>query len=244
MKKVKISIVSYSNTIPFVHGLENSNCLSLDSFELSKDTPAICYEKIKNNEADIGLIPVATIPTLNNVKIISDYCIGAEGKVKSVILASHVPLKEIKQVYLDYQSKTSNQLVQTLARLHWKQSFDFVFSKPGYENSINGNKAGVIIGNRALEMRDKFPHVYDLAGEWYDFTGLPFVFACWVQNKEIPTEFINNFNKALQFGISKINMLTADNPTLNSYLTKNINYFLDERKKEAIKLFWMLSKNT
>ena len=243
MSKINISIVSYSNTIPFVHGIEKSQYLDQSSFNLYKDTPALCYERIKNNDADVGIIPVATIPLMNNVEIFTDYCIGAEGNVKSVILASNVPLKDIKKVYLDYQSRTSNMLAQVLARLHWKINVDFAFSQVGYENKITSDTAGVIIGDRALELQNNYKYVYDLAGEWFKFTGLPFVFACWVKNKEIPKTFVESFGKALKSGINNIDKITANKPELNSYLKNNINYFLDENKKEAMKLLWLLSKD-
>jgi len=242
VRKINISIVSYSNTIPFVYGIKKSQYLDKDSFVLYKDNPAQCFERIKNNQADIGIIPVATIPLLKDVEIFSDYCIGSENKVKSVILASNVPLKDIKKVYLDYQSRTSNTLVQVLSKNHWKVDFDFIQSDSGYENKIENNTAGVIIGNRALELQNKYKYVYDLSEEWFNFTGLPFVFACWVKNKEIPESFIENFNKALKSGINNIDRITKNDAELNFYLKENINFILDERKREAMKLFWFLSR--
>ncbi len=134
-------------------------------------------------------------------------------------------------------------LVQILSQQYWKQNIEFILSDAGYENSISNNTAGVIIGNRALEYQSNYKYVYDLSEEWFNFTGLPFVFACWVRNKEISENFIENFNKALKSGINNIDKITINNPDLNSYLKENINYFLDERKKEAMKLFWLMSKN-
>lgn len=242
MNKINISIVSYSNTIPFVYGIEQSQYLDKSSFTLYKDNPAQCFERIKNNQADIGIIPVATIPLLNNVEIFSDFCIGAERNVKSVILASNVPLNEIKKVFLDYQSRTSNMLVQVLAKHHWRLDLEYVRSDTGYEEKIENTTAGVIIGNRALELQKNYKYVYDLAGEWFSFTGLPFVFACWVKNKEIPEKFIEDFNRALKSGINNIDKITSNEPELNYYLKENINFQLDDRKNEAMKLFWLLSK--
>ncbi len=243
MSKIKISIVSYSNTIPFVHGIENSGYLQSNSYELYKDTPSKCFDKIKNNEADIGIIPVATIDLLDNVKIISDFCIGAENTVQSVILASNVPLGKIKKVFLDYQSRTSNLLTQVLAKFYWEKRFDFIYSGKGYEKKIDDNTAGIIIGDRAIELQHNYKYIYDLSEEWYKFTGLPFVFACWVKNKDIPANFLSNFNKALMYGINDIDKITSENSGLNHYLKKNIDYFLDERKKEAMQLFHTLANN-
>ena len=102
-KKVKISAVSYANTYPFLYGIHKK----LDSkyFELSLDVPSECARKLINNEVDLGLIPVATIPLVDNSKIISDYCIGANGAVKTVLLMSKLPIENIYLEFLTINKK-------------------------------------------------------------------------------------------------------------------------------------------
>ena len=68
MTKIKISAVSYTNTLPFIYGLENSKIIN--HIELSKDIPSVCAKKLISNKVDIGLVPVAIIPKLNNYEII------------------------------------------------------------------------------------------------------------------------------------------------------------------------------
>jgi chorismate dehydratase len=94
---IKISCVRYLNSQPFVYGLKNNSIIN--DIELSLDTPSDCAEKLLNGTVDIGLIPVAVIPALKESHIISDYCIGADGKVETVLLLSDVPLNEIKNVF-------------------------------------------------------------------------------------------------------------------------------------------------
>ena len=118
MRVLRISAVSYLNAFPFVYGIENAGLLN--DYELMIDTPADCAVKLLQNEADIGLLPVAVLPEMEYYEIIGDYCIGCKGAVGSVILYSDVPLKHIKHIYLDYQSKTSVQLIKILAIKHWR----------------------------------------------------------------------------------------------------------------------------
>ena len=118
MKKVKVSVVSYLNSKPFIFGLQQSHIIN--DIDLSLDIPAVCAQKLLEDKVDIGLIPVATIPLLKEKYILSDYCISAIGKVASVLLYSEVPLEKIEKVILDYQSRTSVQLVQVLAKHFWK----------------------------------------------------------------------------------------------------------------------------
>ena len=117
MDKIRVSAISYLNSIPFVYGLENSPLQS--EIELSLDIPSECAKKLLENKVDIGLVPVAIIPQLKFSEIIGPYCIGANGPVESVCLFSQVPLNDIEEIQLDFHSKTSVQLVQLLSKKYW-----------------------------------------------------------------------------------------------------------------------------
>ncbi len=110
--KIRVGAVSYLNTKPLVYGFDNG--LMKDDIELSFEYPSLLAEQLKNDEIDIGLIPVAAIPSLPESHIITNVCIGASGSVASVCLFSDVPIEEIKFIYLDYQSRTSVALLKVL----------------------------------------------------------------------------------------------------------------------------------
>jgi chorismate dehydratase len=193
---------------------------------------------------DLGLIPVAVIPELKEHHIISDYCIGAEKKVESVMLYSEVPLEQIDNVLLDYQSRTSVALVQILAKNYWKIHPQWIPAKENFENEIGGKTAAVIIGDRTFGMKEKYRFSYDLAEEWQKFTGLPFVFACWVSNKVLPDDFVASFNQAIKKGLedrpSLIKELKAEKRydiDVNLYLNSSISYDLNTLKKQALQMF-------
>ena len=155
MTKIRISAVSYTNTFPFIYGIENSKII--DHIDLSKDIPSVCAQKLLDNKVDIGLIPIAVMPKLNHSEIISDYCIGASGPVRSVILASFKPLNEIETIYLDYHSRSSVMLTRILAKKFWKINVRWTETTEGFENRIKENEAAVIIGDKALSVEKKFP---------------------------------------------------------------------------------------
>jgi chorismate dehydratase len=229
--------------MPFLYGLEMSGLINTQ-INLSRDIPSECARKLLNNEVDIGLIPVAVIPQLNESYIISDYCIGANGAVNSVMLYSEVPLEKIEKIHLDYQSRTSVQLVKILAKEFWKINPEFIAAEKGFENTISGNTAAVVIGDRTFELNNKFPFVFDLPQEWKKMTGLPFVFATWVANKKIADDFLQQFNTALKQGISNIEKsithyhLQEKYPTnVSEYLKSYIQYNFGEAQKTALKTF-------
>jgi chorismate dehydratase len=242
MSKIKISAVSYLNTKPFIYGLQHSPVYA--AIDLSLDTPADCAKKLMNNEADIGLVPVAAIKAMPDANIISKFCIGAKGAVGSVLLVSDVPLEQIRNIYLDYQSMTSVKLLGILVKNLWKINPTLIQGSPGYENKITGTSAGLIIGDRALLSKSNYNFVYDLASSWLELTGLPFVFACWVSNHKQDEIFIDQFENALAEGVSRIGELLSSQhelavkfPGAFDYLSKNIQFDFDEEKKKALQMF-------
>ena len=242
IKKIKVSAVSYLNTLPFLFGINNSEVQ--EELDLSLDIPSDCAKKLLKGEVDLGLVPIAVIPELKQHYIVSDYWIGTEGKVESVALFSEVSLNEIEEIYLDYQSKTSVNLVQILAEKYWDISPKWINAKAGFENKIQGTTAAIIIGDRTFNLPKHYQYKYDLAEQWLEFTGLPFVFACWVANKELPTPFINRFNEGLKKGIVNLDKVILDydeksisKQELETYLTQNISYTLNAEKQKAITLF-------
>ena len=239
---ITISAISYLNTIPFLYGLQHSGILS--NIDLNLDVPSACAEKLINNKIDVGIVPVAIIPFLEYHEIISDYCIGANDAVKTVLLVSNKPLHLIEKIYLDYDSRTSVQLVKVLAKNFWK--IDPLWEKLNKEDVVSPETidTAVLIGDKTFYTADKYFYVYDLALEWKRFTNLPFVFACWIANKPLPDDFKANFNNAIKFGAENIRKAIAQYPDkvpkhvdAYDYLTNNVSFNLDEKKKEGMKLF-------
>ena len=239
---LKISAVSYLNTIPFIHGLKQSELIK--TIDLQLDYPSICADKLINGTVDLALVPVAVIPKLKKAYIISDYCIGANGAVDTVCLYSDVPIEEIENIALDYQSRTSVALLKILLKEYWQLNPELKKANVGFEENIKGNHAALVIGDRAFALNTKHAYIYDLSAIWKKMTGLPFVFAAWVANTKLPQDFIISFNKALEKGLSNIDKALAlegdsypncKNP--EDYLNNKISYNLDVEKQKGMELF-------
>lgn len=234
MNKIRISAVAYTNTKPFIYGISHSELL--EKIDLSLDIPSDCAAKLINQQVDIGLIPVAAIPFVPNANIISDYCIGSVGAVNSVFIFSNLPVEEIKSVRLDSHSRTSNNLAKVLLKFYWKKDVAFT-------TDINtATDAIVLIGDRTFGQKESYPFVYDMGEEWMNFTGLPFVYAAWVANKEIDPSFVKEFNEALSIGLAQRNELLNQLPVhqgfdLRDYLFNKLDFDLSAKKREALELF-------
>ena len=240
-KKWRIGAVSYLNTRPLLLGMEQSPFK--ERIDLVKSYPAQIAQDLLDDTIDIGLVPVAIMPLLKNPQVISKYVIGTEGEVASVALFSEVPMDQIEKVYLDYQSRTSVALAKILFKQHWNKEVEFLIATEGYINEISGTTAGVIIGDRALASLNHFEHVYDLGLAWKQYSGLPFVFAAWVANKPIPSEFMEAFDVANGYGLSHLEQVIAFIPAaeqvydLHKYYTENISYELTSEKRKGLELF-------
>ena len=241
MRKLKVTAVSYLNTKPLLYGLLQSPIAQ--QIELKLDIPSICAKRLKAGDADLGLVPVAIIPELDAPHLISDYCIGTVGAVKTVALYSERPLEEVEELYLDHHSRTSVELTKLLLRDHWKVNPQLIPATDGYIDNLGGARAGLVIGDRTIGLEERFPYVYDLGEAWLQFTGLPFVFAAWVSTRPLEPEFTTAFNRAMQQGIAHIPelmyLLPSPHPSfdLEEYFTRFISYELDARKRKALARF-------
>jgi len=237
--KIKVAAVSYLNTKPLLYGIAHSDVAN--DIEIVVDYPAKLAEQLKVGSIDMALLPVAAMPGIPGARIVSDYGIAADGNVVSVAIFSQVPMEEIETVYLDYQSRTSVRLAQLLLENYWKKQVTYKPASEHYIDYINGKSAGVIIGDRALKQLTSFEYVYDLSAAWKAHTGLDFVFAAWVANKELPADFTQRFNAANAEGLKHLEAVIAENPfpyyDLHTYYTDNIRFYLDDAKKQGLARF-------
>lgn len=229
MRKIKISAVSYTNTLPFLKGIKASPII--EDIALSVDYPAECARKVIHDEVDMGIIPIAALLDIPDYHIITDYCIGADGAVDSVFIFSNVAIQEIKTLRLDTQSRTSNGLARILLKYYWKHTVEIV--------SEGEADAYVLIGDRTFGKKENVNYAYDLGHYWKEYTGLPFAFAVWVSNKELPADFVAAFNQALAAGVAQAEEVIPGLPIYPNfdykfYLTQNLDFKLDTPKRKAI----------
>lgn len=241
MEQLRITAVSYYNTLPFIYGINQSGLLT--DYKLSLDVPSECARKLISHEADLGLISAGALPFIPDYKIISRYCIGATGDVQSVILLSDTGLHSLRRIYLDTDSRTSVTLVKVLAREFWNIEVEWVPAE-NLNNKLRPGEGMVAIGDKTFLLRNQYKYCYDLAGEWIKLTGLPFVFAVWISVKKLPKHFLNAFEAAMRWGvghkqesISLANNLIISEQELHNYLKNAIDYPLDEEKLKGMELF-------
>jgi len=240
--KYRVAAVSYANTIPFLHGLAMP--MLRDRVDVHVVPPADCAAMLVRGEVEIALCPVGAFPTLVNPRILTDYCIGCDGPVRTVSIFSKKPLRELDCVVLSPESRTSNLLVQVLEREFWKIGLKFLSEAP----EISPDRIGHLhIGDKCFAMEDLYRYQTDLGAEWKRATGLPFVFACWTSLGEIDVNFESVLNQAFRAGVDDIDRLihgkAHDAMELRTYLKKHISFHFTDDKRKALDHFLILLSN-
>ncbi len=244
---MKIALVSYINTCPFTDGL--SRFFEQEECQLRLLSPDNCALSLKNKEVDMALMPVGAIPDFKEIQLLPDFCIGADGPVQSVFLFARKPIQDIKNVFLDRHSRTSNGLAKILLRHHWRLSPTYIFPEAKHFNQIEGETAGVVIGDKALKLKSHFEYVYDLSEYWKEMTGLPFAFAVWAFYPEaFSSERLTRISEALAFGVRHradsalkwASHFGFETEKALTYLTKDIHYHFTYERKEAMALYLKL----
>ena len=244
MEKIRVSAVKYINSYPFMIGLRDGEVASMIDLEVCH--PSECADRLLSGETDLGLIPVAMIAVMKEYHIVSDYCLSTNGEVRTVLLVSNTPFDQVTRIFLDYRSRSSVTLCRLLAAKAWHREFEWLPAPPEYDvMAMRHGEAAVMIGDRCFEYSRFFDLRLDLGLEWKKLTGLPFVFACWISSRQLPEEFTALFNKALGEGLDRRNEAVAllgegsaaTPEEIIYYLNNNIDFRLDDLKREALARF-------
>lgn len=223
-----------------VYGIRNAQFGSTELREgLFLAPPAQCAEMAKEHKADIALVPVGALPTIDGAQIITSYCISSSGGVRTVVLLTDTALDNIHTIYLDTHSRTSVELAKLLACKKWGIAPQYVDGLP-LNGFLKEGEAMVAIGDKVFDLEHRVAIKLDLSDEWKELTGLPFVFAVWVALTAKGKAAEAELNAALAYGVANIERALPDDPLRPRnlrYLTHSIEYELSEPKRQAMQLF-------
>lgn len=227
----RLALVEYLNTFPFSEGIR-LNGLE-EKIEMHRVTPSMCAQLFEERKVDISLCPIGALGDMPDYKICGKYCIGADGQVGTVVLLSQVPIDQIKRVRFDDHSRTSNLLLQILARHYWNKEWSYYF-----DSDDTLPETCLMIGDKVFRHKSEYVYAYDLAEAWKSLTDLPMVFALWIARPDIPQEIIDEIDHAFEIGMESVRNNTAElKEWERDYLLNSISYPLDDAKMEALKMF-------
>lgn len=245
MPKLRVGIVNFLNSKPLAWGFLKGH--HADLFAPSYHPPALVARLLGQGNLDIGLIPSIEVQRIPNLKILPDLCVAARHEVRSVLLVSRGPLSEIKRVALDQNSRTSVALLRILLRERYGVDPEYIHERPDPERMLSEADAALLIGDPALKVDRERYRITDLAAEWNEITGLPFVFAVWAVRPEVEIPDLPfYFKSSLRYGLSSLDTLVResaaelglDSAEVRSYLTENLAFFMRREEIEGLEEFY------
>ena len=251
MERLRISAISYLNTAPLMWDFEHG--MAGGKFDIHYTLPSQCAAELKAGTADIGIIPAAAYTTIPDLAILPGVAIAAVRAVRSILLVSKVPLEQIRTVALDTSSMTSVALTKVLFAKWWGGGREFTPMNPELDEMLAQHDAGLVIGDPALRIDRTQYRTIDLAEEWIQLTGKPFVFAFWAVRQACLSgasswqELAEMFQSSRDHGLQPkaLDRIAKEwSPRLGltetdvlQYLTRHIHYELDPACLEGLTLF-------
>jgi chorismate dehydratase len=242
-KRLKVGAVTYLNTKPLVYRFEQF----APQVELRFDVPSRLADDLAARRLDVALIPSIEYFQNPAYEILSDACIACRGPVLSVKLFSHVPIVKIRSLALDVGSRTSAALVRILLKEQFGLEPRFEPLAIGASLTDATADAVLVIGDRAIHSPPgRFAAVWDLGDQWYRWTGLPFVFAMWVQRSGIDLQQLAPaLAEARDCGVANLEKIAEEEgapqgltvPQCLAYLRDNLYFYLGDEERKGLQLF-------
>ena len=219
-------------------------------FDLSFAIPSECADRLADGRADIGIVPCVEL-NRQKLDIIRGTGIACRGPVRSILLISKVPFREIRTFATDSSSRTSVALSRIILARKYGVEPKLYSQVPHIARMLEQCDAALVIGDAALVLDPAtLPfHVLDLGDEWTSMTGLPMVFAVWAARSALPRQDPRPFTDSLQFGMDHMDDIVQEwYPKLGisealarEYLTRNIIFELGEQEYAGLATFLQYS---
>src|SRR5438132_463101 len=176
---MKVGRIPYLSCEPFYFEMERRGLPLYDV------VPSAMAGAITQGDIDAGLVPLADCSRLaDQCRYLSGFCLAIIRKAGSVLLHAKHPIEALTgaRIGLPREAATSCQLLQTLLACKYQVQVE------AYATLDDTCDALLTAGNEGLRRRGGFPqypYIYDLGEEWYQWTGLPFVFARWMVRQDL-----------------------------------------------------------
>lgn len=208
----------------------------------------------------MAIIPVIEYHRIDNLVVLPGLSVASKHTVRSLLLVSKKPIREVKTIALDRGSRSTQALTRILCAKHWHIAPEFSEAEPDLNAMLDRADAALLIGDPALQVAlaneaglqiaGTSPDLYDIVEEWRAMTKLPAVLAIWAGRPEVMTaEVVRDFHASLAFGMQQIDEISAeaaealDLPAaeLKHYLTENIDYRLDAENLRGLHHYFGLA---
>ena len=266
--RLRVAAISFLNPAPLLWNFEHPPAADelRTRYDVHYTLPSLCAAQLRSGEADLGLIPIASLATLPEVAAVPGCTIASLHAVRSIqlVLRPGMTLESLTTVAADTASRSSAAYVRVLLQRFHANTPQFHEQPADPSAMLQASDAALLIGDPALlalERRDTLgEHAdctwIDVAAWWRERTGLPWVAAVWAVRRDAlercgitPLQLEADLTASRDAGLRHVEDLVAEwQPRLalpanvvREYLTKSIHYALDEACLRAIDRFYELT---
>lgn len=269
-RRIRMAAIHFLNPAPLMWDFEHEPERSERRlrYQIGYTTPSGCAEELAAGEADIGLVPVAAHATTPSLMIVPGCTVASLDRVRSIILVVRAQqgIDGVRTVAADTSSRTSYAYTRILFEIFWKVPVDFISLAPDLESMLKVADAALLIGDPALlALEDKDGRLertgeqllyLDLAHEWHNFTGLPWISAFWAvragafeETGTSAAQLVRDLQASRDHGLEHLEDLAEEwstrievpRETIRFYLTNNIHYLLDDACLRGLDAFYRLA---
>lgn len=260
---VALGRIDYMNVAPVYYGIDNGLVAhgigqgNSQRIGLISGPPNTLNQMMINGSLDIS--PVSSAAYARNARewlILPDLAIACNERVLSVLLVSRYRLEALtgRRILITDESSSARDLCHLI--------FSFIGVRPGFvvgkvkspSQLPDGIDAALVIGDSALSQQwgRVFPNIYDLGTQWWNMTGLPFVFAVWAVRKDFARKYPERVEAVLallktsrKLGNENMNQIVENacaklgiDVSVARLYYDSLIYHLSEREIQGIELFY------
>jgi len=256
MQTTRVAAVAYLNSLPLIRGLQKTG--RHPGITLQFAPPHDCARLLREGLVDVALIPSIEFARIGGLSAIPGTGVSSRHEVRSVILVSRRPFASIRSLAVDLNSRTSIALSRLLLSRRHQCRPVVEPMEPDLDRMLEDHDAALLIGDAALHA---FPAagaparegllVLDLAREWNEMTGLPFVFAFWACRPVVPWLPMQRLlEESLETGLAELPQIVEEESArtglpaslLRRYLAENIRFRLGPGESESLRLFYRMCR--
>lgn len=184
---LRVGRIAYTNVAPIETAFDRG-AVARDA-SVTSAAPSVLNARLSAGELDVS--PVSAAHFLRNtseLELFGDCAIVARGQVISVLLVStRSPARlDGATIAVTGDSATARALLESVLRERYgvRASFEPVADPTA---AALAGRPTLLIGDAAVAIYDHMPAnaLHDLGSAWFDWTGLPMVYAVWAVRREI-----------------------------------------------------------
>jgi chorismate dehydratase len=202
---ITVGYIPYLNMVPFHQGFGPEPVREKDiTINFRKLSPRALGLEAEAGRIDAGAMSLVDFFRLSDrFEPLGSFGVGVKNAAGSVLLFSKVPMSDFEGMCaVTDETSTSLRLLQVLLEKKYEGT-SLNYGRVASSLLFDGSAEGLLlIGDEALKAKKEgikgLPVITDLATEWLNWQGSPFVFARWAVRKELPKKYKDLLNRFIE----------------------------------------------